>query len=226
MWRNFCSTVGLQSTSGLAASNRNSNNTTNNVGIGRNSQKSPRQSHVVTEAISTLYPLNIPMPSRLGSNTLSKYYEQNKRQLFANDKSFVVARERVEREDARMRFLRLKSEMRNPPLDWQGNIMPPSSYKKYPSKSATSRHTGLSDLSNPNLALTASAKVKGSGFGRETSTDLTSEFTTQRITAESSVKKRPPVLKKLVHRQNHPDFDKVIKEQQLKDAFKISANLI
>jgi hypothetical protein len=31
-----------------------------------------------------------------------------------------------------------------------------------------------------------------------------------------AVKKRPPVLKKLVYRHNHPDFNQVVKEQKLK----------
>lgn len=225
MWRNFCSSVGIQSTSAVPPTVRHHNN--HHHPSSRNSHKSPKPSRV-TDAVATLYPINVPMPSRLGPNTLSKYYEQNKRQLFANDKSFVVARERVEREDARMRLLRLKSEMRNPPLDWHGNILPPSSYKKYPSTSATtnSRHqTGMSDISIPNLTLTTSAKVGGGGRDSAASDQAASEFND--ISAGAlSVKKRMPVLKKLVHRQNHPDYSKVIKEQQLKDAFKISANLI
>lgn len=211
LWRNFCASVGIQPTG-----------TSHQPLTSRD--KSPRRPRV-TEAVATLYPINIPMPSRLGSNTLSKYYEQNKRDLFANDKSFGVARERVEKEDARMKFLRLKSEMRNPPVDWQGNILPPSSFKKYPNSSAVSRKTATSELSIPNFTLTTSAKA-----GRDTNT-AASEATSDRNNNLSdyasilSVKRRPPVVKKIIYRQNHPDFSKVVKEQQLKNTFKISANM-
>lgn len=236
MWRNFCSSVGIQSTSAVPPTVRQKNNThinnksTISSGSSRTS-KSPRRGRV-TDAIATLYPINVPVPSRLGPNTLSKFYDENKRQLFANDKSFAIARERVEKEDARMRMLRLRSEMRNPPLDVQGNILPPASYKKYPSIATgishpTSSSGAPSDISIPFLL---SAKTGGGGgvVGGVGGRDTTAVFDLNNDLNNNSTRttKRQPALKKLVYRQNHPDFNRVIQEQQLKDAFKISAHLI
>ena len=104
MWRNF------RASSGLAEEKRNN----------------------VSDAISTLYPINIPMPSQIGNHTLSSFYGQNRYNLFSNDKAFNLAVARVENEATFMKFLRLKSELRNPPLDYDGSILPPKNFKTYP----------------------------------------------------------------------------------------------
>ena len=85
----------------------------------------------VSESISTLYPINIPSPSQIGPYTLAKYYQENKNSLFKSDKTYNVAVAKVENEATLMKYLRLKSEMRNPPLDWNGNILPPKNFKRY-----------------------------------------------------------------------------------------------
>ncbi len=105
IWRNF------RQSAGLAATNQNRS---------------------VSESISTLYPINIPVPSNLGSNTLSRFYEQNKRNLFKSEKGYQQATSKINKEAAIMKYLRLKSEMRKPPLDHNGNILPPKNFKKYP----------------------------------------------------------------------------------------------
>lgn len=129
IWRNFCTSVGIvqrgasSKTPTQRLNKEPTMTSTTTTSLGKTSprkQQQMLQQQRINEAVATLYPINVPVPSRLGSNTLSRYYEQNRRDLFANDKNFAVARERVERDDARMRLLRLKSEMRNPPLDWNG----------------------------------------------------------------------------------------------------------
>lgn len=104
LWRNF------RSTSGLMESSRSN----------------------VSEAISTLYPISIPSASQVGSNTLSNYFEQNRYNMFKNDKSYNLAVARVENEATFMKYLRLKSELRNPPLDYDGSVLPPKNFKTYP----------------------------------------------------------------------------------------------
>ena len=86
----------------------------------------------VSEAVSTLYPINIPTPSQIGMNTLSNFYQENKRNMFKTDKTYKLAVARSENEATIMKYLRLKSEMRNPPLDFNGNILPPKNFKIYP----------------------------------------------------------------------------------------------
>lgn len=129
VWRNFCTSVGIvqrgasSKTPTQRLNKEPTMTSTTTTSLGKTSPRKQQQllqQQRINEAVATLYPINVPVPSRLGSNTLSRYYEQNKRDLFATDKNFAIARERVERDDARMRLLRLKSEMRNPPLDWNG----------------------------------------------------------------------------------------------------------
>jgi hypothetical protein len=83
------------------------------------------------DAISTLYPITIPSPSQVGPHTLTSFYEQNRYNMFKSEKSFNLALARVENEATLMKFLRLKSELRNPPLDYDGSIMPPKNFKVY-----------------------------------------------------------------------------------------------
>lgn len=104
MWRNF------RATSGLTEEKKNS----------------------VTASVSSLYPITIPCPSQVGSNTLSNFFDQNRYNMFKTDKTFNLAVARVENEATFMKFLRLKSELRNPPLDYDGSILPPKNFKKYP----------------------------------------------------------------------------------------------
>ena len=90
----------------------------------------------ISEATANLYPIKVPAPSYLGPNTLTKYYEQNKENLFRSNKAFYLAKHKAEKESTMMRYLRLKSELRNPPLDHNidNNIllMPPKNFRVYP----------------------------------------------------------------------------------------------
>ena len=52
--------------------------------------------------------------------------------MFKTEKTFNLAVARSENEATIMKYLRLKSEMRNPPLDFNGNILPPKNFKIYP----------------------------------------------------------------------------------------------
>ena len=52
--------------------------------------------------------------------------------MFKTDKTYKLAVARSENEATIMKYLRLKSEMRNPPLDFNGNILPPKNFKIYP----------------------------------------------------------------------------------------------
>ena len=52
--------------------------------------------------------------------------------MFKTEKTYNLAVARSENEATIMKYLRLKSEMRNPPLDFNGNILPPKNFKNYP----------------------------------------------------------------------------------------------
>jgi len=141
-----------------------------------------------------LYPINIPPPSKVGTHTLSKYFDQHKKHLFRSHKAFELAVEKTERDDALMKYLKLKSEMRNPPLDTQGNILPPNNFKKYPyiqqpTYFTEAKSQSLFDLIEPN------------------------EFGLSMI-SKSSAKRLSP--SKMSFRENHPDYERFIMEQKVK----------
>ena len=196
----------------------------------------------ISESIATLYPMQIPVPSQVGSNTLAKYYRENKNALFKSEKSYELSLIKTEKEDSYMKYLRLKSEMRNPPLDASGNILPPRNFKSY--KLASSAKSGRQTQPNPSSAgpgLNASAKPAADGdpaFVLSTSAHSKKAQNLQVPAAQSSSRTpttggsprspsrlrklvRPPFRpKKIVFRENHPDFSKVIIEQQVKEIYK------
>lgn len=114
------------------------------------------------ESIASLYPINIPPPSQIGSNTLKKYFEQNKK-IFKSEDGFRQAMERVDKEATLMKYLRLKSEVRNPPLDYDGNILPPKNFKKYPPSNRKNNLEPAEEYcsrSYPHLSLLPTPKIQ------------------------------------------------------------------
>lgn len=158
----------------------------------------------VSEAISTLYPVYIPVPSQVGSNTLARYYEQNKKNIFKSDKTYFSAIDKVQREAAMMKYLRLRTEMRNPPLDFNGNILPPRNFKKYP------------PYSKPNILSSAIKSDDGINYPH-----LNNTVQDLNITGPNRKQFLPT---KLIFRENHPDFDKVKMEQQIKGLYRTGTN--
>lgn len=118
----------------------------------------------VSESIASLYPINIPPPSRVGSNSLKRYYEQNKN-IFKSEEAFEHAMEKVDKEASLMKYLRLKSEMRNPPLDYDGNILPPKNFRKYPPVNKKNNLEPVEDYNSrsyPHLSLLPAPKIEPS----------------------------------------------------------------
>lgn len=90
--------------------------------------KSANANGTITESIASLYPMNIPVPSQLGSNTLAKYYRDNNVSSVKTNENLI---KKLDKEAALMKYLRLKSELRNPPVDMNGRIIPPANYTSY-----------------------------------------------------------------------------------------------
>ncbi len=230
LWRNFRQSAGIPSSS---------------------SQKG-----TVSESISTLYPVNIPVPSNMGPHTLVKYYEQNKKSLFKSEKSYQLASSKVDKEVAIMKYLRLKSEMRNPPLDYNGNILPPRNFKKYPPivKAYTigSLRNSVQDFPHDNtfvsnddyvsknqLSISNIDNVYLSNINKNnrqpverlnTNITMNTSYLNDKINVESarklhafggSSKQIKKYSSKLVFKDNHPNFEKVVFEQQIKNGIKL-----
>ncbi|KAL3841624.1 hypothetical protein ACJMK2_019738 [Sinanodonta woodiana] len=83
----------------------------------------------ISEAIASMYPLNIPAPSKVGDHTFEKYIRETK--LFGSNKFKAMALERTKADVQEFKRLRIKSMARNPPIDESGQILPPENFKKY-----------------------------------------------------------------------------------------------
>jgi hypothetical protein len=86
--------------------------------------------------------------------------------MFKTDKTFNLAVARTENEATIMKYLRLKSEMRNPPLDFKGNILPPKNFKIYPPAEKSQTLSGVKtfegDMPFPHLKQEANVNILSS----------------------------------------------------------------
>lgn len=194
MWRNFRNSVGVFS--------------------------AKKRSSTVSEAISEMYPLNIPAPSQVGRNTLAKYYENNRRGLFKTEKQYDLAVKRADKEASVMKYLRLRSEMRNPPLDWDGQILPPKNFVKYPPASQSHLFDSVLDDGVQYPHLTTSRMSDSERHRTVHRVDL-------KLASNAVAFNKPPVNRpkpsKLIFRKTHPNFDQVVLEQQIKGIFRVAS---
>lgn len=90
---------------------------------GRKSLQSP------VGMIADIYPVSVPKPSRIGENTYQKFLQEVK---LPQTKQKIVGWQGQGRQKLQSRTLKVQSECRAPPIDWEGNILPPANYKRYP----------------------------------------------------------------------------------------------
>lgn len=83
----------------------------------------------IGDIIATMYPLNIPAPSRVGDHTFDKYLRESK--IFRNAKFESLAINRTKQDAKDFKKLRAKSDARNPPLDELGNYNILSSWYQF-----------------------------------------------------------------------------------------------
>lgn len=134
----------------------------------------------IGDIIATMYPLNIPAPSRVGAHTFDKYLRESK--VFRNEKFEALAINRTRADVKDFKRLRVKSDARNPPLDELGNILPPENFKKY-------EHRFVPPPPAPPTPPPANQKIDSLG--------------------QKYVPRSEPLLWKLSYKLNHPSYDKV-----------------
>ena len=72
----------------------------------------------VSEMIAAMYPLNIPSPSRVGDYTYEKFLQEIS--LIKDEKLRKMAIRRTAKDVEEFKKLKLRAEMRNPPVDPEG----------------------------------------------------------------------------------------------------------
>lgn len=172
----------------------------------------------VSEAVSNLYPINIPSASQVGTHTLSNFFDQNRYNMFKDDRTFNLTVARVENEATFMKFLRLKSELRNPPLDYDGSIIPPKNFRTYPPLTKNPLHKEKSSLSdNDYIYRQAKSKVAlPPGSATNNRDDLAASSQIDFNLLDKATNRRFKARTKLTARDNHPDYDKVLFDSHVK----------
>lgn len=79
--------------------------------------------------IADSYPLKLPKPSRIGESSYQKYLEEVK---LAKKKRHAIEFQLEGKQKFEKRHLKIRSECRAPPTDWEGNILPPDGFRLYP----------------------------------------------------------------------------------------------
>ena len=77
----------------------------------------------ISDVIASMYPLNIPAPSKVGEQTFEKYIRESK--LFKSDKFKSMAMTKTKNDIDEFKRLRVRSNARNPPIDEMGRYLNP-----------------------------------------------------------------------------------------------------
>lgn len=85
----------------------------------------------ISELIAAVYPLNIPKPSKVGDYKLTTFL-RDVPDIINDDKLRKVAIQRTTAYLDQLGSLKLRSQLRHPPINDKGNILPPEHYRRYP----------------------------------------------------------------------------------------------
>lgn len=138
----------------------------------------------ISEMIAQLYPLNIPPPSKVGDYSYPRFLTETP--LIKDGKMRKLAIDRTTQDILEFKRIRLKSEMRNPPLDESGDIVPPINFKKY-------AHRFAPPENNPDESARGETRVDI--FGKQVPV--------------LKNKNKEPFMWKMSYRLNNPQYEKV-----------------
>ncbi|XP_002740637.1 testis-expressed protein 52-like [Saccoglossus kowalevskii] len=142
----------------------------------------------ITELIASMYPINVPPHSELGENNYAKFLREVP--MIRDKKKCTIAISKSELNLEEFQKLRIRSEVRVPPLDDQGKIRPPTKFKKYEHRYLTTPETTTVQLRHMT----------------QTERDI------ERNILGTRQKLHYPRIWKLSYHQNNPEYDKVKKE--------------
>ncbi|XP_074660139.1 testis-expressed protein 52-like isoform X2 [Tubulanus polymorphus] len=143
----------------------------------------------ITELIASMYPINIPKPSAVSKNTYDKYIRES--DVFKDDKRRALAIIRSKTDISEFRRLRAKSEARYPPIDKDGNILPPPDFERY-----VTRFIPPNDFST----------------GVDPATEITADMRPDMFGRYIRRHNRDPHLYKMSYRLNNPQYARLQEE--------------
>ena len=106
--------------------------------------------------VADAYPLALPRPSSIGGNTYHKYLQESK--LGERKRYRIEATlQKGGRREQEKTHLKLRSDCRAPPTDWEGNILPPENFRRYPRPMLLDEAEDYSPLPYTNCTFVASS---------------------------------------------------------------------
>ena len=144
----------------------------------------------VNETIAMVYPIKVPSHSEMGEYTFTKFLSEVP--IIRDQKRRHLAISHSVKELQDFQRLKLRSEMRVPPMDTEGNIQPPQSF---------TRHKPLF-RGEPHFTVTTKFREMNEIDRESQRSKLGTHMTS------------PNRLWKLSFKDNHPEYDKVVTEVQ------------
>lgn len=140
----------------------------------------------ISDLIAGMYPINVPASSALGDATYTKFVEETP--LIKDRRQRTAVMRRSVDDYREFERLRIRSEMRNPPLNKNGLILPPESYPRnlYHYTAPNENRSEVMVERHP-----TNEKLRVDMFGR-------------RVPQAKS-----PNVWKLTYRRNNPEFEKL-----------------
>ena len=83
----------------------------------------------ICNGVAENYPLKLPKPSRVGANSYEKFIDEA---TLTEEKRNRIRRQLNNSREPEKRVLKVRSECRAPPIDWDGNVVPPAGFRRYP----------------------------------------------------------------------------------------------
>ena len=126
MWKNFKFVRSKASAGSLARSSSNSISK-----LPKYEKPSVHQDPHIRAMVADIYPLKLPKSSNIGGNTYDKFLNEAK---LREEKRQRIGLQLERTQDFQERVLKIRSECRAPPIDFEGGIIPPSDFRKYPQR--------------------------------------------------------------------------------------------
>lgn len=150
------------------------------------------QGRSVSELVADMYPIKIPPHSEMSENTFVKFLSEVP--MIKDQKRRNLAISRSVRELKDFKELKLRSEMRVPPVTDRGDIIPPRGFKKYEPRNFSTPESTATQSLRQMTELERDSQRSVLGTHRTSGTRLW----------------------KLTFRKNHPDYEKMKADQNEK----------
>ncbi|XP_002125954.2 uncharacterized protein LOC100182340 isoform X1 [Ciona intestinalis] len=169
------------------------------------------RSQRISDLVASMYPLNIPPPSRMGDSTYANFIKYG--DIFRDPLKKAKKITWTEQELTEMKRLDVLSDARVPPTDDRGRILPPLSFRRLQAQGRI-RHLPMS-LDN-RYQIPPSRGVSGRHhLPHDKHSDTAS------LASRNTSLRHKGLLWKFSYKMNNPEYDRVLETQREKERWRI-----